>query len=189
MAAILPYDRHVDVLERNEAFDGHFEFVSTLVVYQGKGKVHPAVSKARYYSHSEVKAGDLGSVVNIPVSAYNPPVSSERRHLPRLPGGQPAQPLKEEVKINPPGNGDHGYTAAGIESGIEHLHSLGLVNNDINPKNVMLDGDRTYKWYDENVQLSVLKNDLDALAEIRAWLGDDSETFQFDGSLLFTTSY
>jgi hypothetical protein len=39
---------------------------------------------------------------------------------------------------------------------------------------------RTYEWYDENVQLSVPKNDFDALAEIRAWLGDDSETFRFD---------
>jgi len=97
--------------------------------------------------------------------------------------------------------GSYGYILVGIESGIKHIHSLGLVHNDINPKNVMLDGDRvvlidfdscrpvgdslegvgrTYEWYDENVQISVPKNDLDALAEIRAWLDDDSERFRFD---------
>lgn len=27
----------------------------------------------------------------------------------------------------------------GIESGIRHMHSLGLVHNDINPSNIMID--------------------------------------------------
>lgn len=38
----------------------------------------------------------------------------------------------------------------------------------------------TYEWCDERVQLSLPQNDLDALEEIRRWLGDDSKAFQFD---------
>ena len=97
--------------------------------------------------------------------------------------------------------GDYSGVLAGIESGIKHLHSLGLVHNDINPSNIMLDGDqaviidfgscrsigeslqgvgRTYEWYDEKVQLSIPENDLTALEEIRIWLNGDSLEFQFD---------
>lgn len=96
---------------------------------------------------------------------------------------------------------DYSYVLAGIESGIKHLHSLGLVHNDLNPSNIMLDGDnaviidfgscrtlgqdlegvgRTYEWYDEKVQQSRIENDLTALEEIRIWLGDSSQAFQFD---------
>ncbi|EPS31263.1 hypothetical protein PDE_06218 [Penicillium oxalicum 114-2] len=96
---------------------------------------------------------------------------------------------------------DYSRILPGIEDGIKHLHSLGLVHNDINPSNIMLDGDRavfidfgscrklgqslkgvgcTYEWYDEQVQQSVFENDLNALEEIRIWLGDDSRKFQFD---------
>jgi len=89
----------------------------------------------------------------------------------------------------------------GIEKGIQHLHSLGLVHNDINPSNIMLDKDvlviidfdscrpigkslnevgRTYEWYDESVQYSLPSNDLDALHEIREWLRDSgSKLFKF----------
>lgn len=96
---------------------------------------------------------------------------------------------------------DYSRILGGIESGIKHLHSLGLIHNDINPSNIMLDGEeaiiidfdscrrqgeslenvgRTYEWYDEKVQVSLPQNDLDALEEIRIWLGDDSKAFQFD---------
>ncbi|AEO56661.1 hypothetical protein MYCTH_2109153 [Thermothelomyces thermophilus ATCC 42464] len=95
---------------------------------------------------------------------------------------------------------DYSGMLAGIESGIKHLHALGLVHNDINPSNIMLDGDkaviidfgscrrageslegagRTYEWYDEQVETALPQNDLDALEEIRIWLGDDSKPFQF----------
>lgn len=95
---------------------------------------------------------------------------------------------------------DYSVVLAGVESGIRHLHSLGLVHNDINPSNIMFDGDklviidfgscrpigesmevcgRTYEWYDETVMLSLPENDLNALEEIRIWLGDDSRAFQF----------
>lgn len=95
---------------------------------------------------------------------------------------------------------DYNCVLAGIESGIRHLHSLGLVHNDINPTNIMRDGDkaiiidsgscravgesledvgRTYEWCDEKVQHAVFENDLNALEEIRIWLGDRSQAFQF----------
>lgn len=89
----------------------------------------------------------------------------------------------------------------GVEKGIVHLHSLGLIHNDINPSNIMFDEDvpviidfdscrpvgqslegvgRTFEWYDESVQYSLPSNDLDALDEIREWLGDnDMKRFKF----------
>lgn len=39
------------------------------------------------------------------------------------------------------GLGDYGHMLDGIESGLKHLHSLGLVHNDVNPSNIMSDGD------------------------------------------------
>lgn len=96
---------------------------------------------------------------------------------------------------------DYSCALAGIESGIRHLHSLGLAHNDINPANIMLDGDkaiiidfgscravgeslegvgRTYEWYDEKLQRAVFENDLHDLEEIRIWLSDRSQAFQFD---------
>jgi serine/threonine protein kinase len=96
---------------------------------------------------------------------------------------------------------DYRYVLGGLERAIRHLHSLGIIHNDINPSNVMLNGNvpviidfdscrregeslegvgRTYEWYDEGVQISLPQNDLDALKEIRIWLGDDSEEFQFE---------
>ncbi|KAJ5808584.1 hypothetical protein N7474_009853 [Penicillium riverlandense] len=75
-----------------------------------------------------------------------------------------------------------------IKAGILHLHRLGLVHNDINPVNILLDQDdspvicdfnfytpvghsldaigRTYEWYDENVQFADPRNDLDPFEEI-----------------------
>ncbi|KAJ5946084.1 hypothetical protein N7454_002923 [Penicillium verhagenii] len=88
-----------------------------------------------------------------------------------------------------------------VESGIKHLHSLGLVHNDLNSSNIMIDNDRgiiidldscrrlgeslegagrTFEWYDEKVQRSRFDNDLKALEEIRTWLGVGSQEFQFD---------
>ena len=37
---------------------------------------------------------------------------------------------------------DYSGALAGIESGIRHLYSLGLVYNNINPSNIMLDGNQ-----------------------------------------------
>lgn len=68
---------------------------------------------------------------------------------------------------------DYSCVLAGIEGGIKHLRSLGLVHNDINPSNIMIDDHRAiiidfgscrsvgeslkdvgrpYEWYDEKVQ-------------------------------------
>ncbi|KAL4935318.1 hypothetical protein BDV06DRAFT_234434 [Aspergillus oleicola] len=93
----------------------------------------------------------------------------------------------------------------GISAAIKHLHSLGLVHNDINPANIMIDGDgtlilidfdscryigeslrntdtkRTHHWHDPSVDLSLEKNDLDAFQDLQIWLaGSADEDFLFD---------
>ncbi|KAE8357034.1 kinase-like protein [Aspergillus coremiiformis] len=92
----------------------------------------------------------------------------------------------------------------GILKGIKHLHSLGLVHNDINPANIMFDerdtpvlvdfdscrkiGEslhdpktkRTHEWHDPRVETALEKNDLDAFEELRIWLvGSVGEKFLF----------
>lgn len=37
---------------------------------------------------------------------------------------------------------DHDHCLRGIQDGVNHLHMLGLVHNDLNPFNIMMDGDR-----------------------------------------------
>ena len=82
----------------------------------------------------------------------------------------------------------------GIFGAIHHLHSLGIVHNDVNPANIMLDESgllvlvdfdscrfvgeslvesrarRTHGWHDPEVKISSMENDLGAFAELRAWL-------------------
>lgn len=95
---------------------------------------------------------------------------------------------------------DYSGVLTEIKSALNHLHALGFVHNDINPTNIMLDGDkaviidfgsckrvwesledtgRTYEWYDEEVNTALPQNDLDAWEEIRIWLGASSKPFQF----------
>jgi serine/threonine protein kinase len=79
-----------------------------------------------------------------------------------------------------------------LESAIRHLHSHGLVHNDITPANIMLDANsswvlidfdscrrigesldgvkRTYGWHDPAVTTTTEQNDWDALAELKVWL-------------------
>ncbi|KNG88761.1 hypothetical protein ANOM_002816 [Aspergillus nomiae NRRL 13137] len=95
----------------------------------------------------------------------------------------------------------------GILAAIRHLHSLGLVHNDINPANIMLDEDgtfilidfdscryigeslrntetkRTRHWHDPSVDISLEKNDLDAFKDLQIWLtGPADEEFLFERS-------
>lgn len=88
--------------------------------------------------------------------------------------------------------------------GIRHLHSLNLVHNDINPANVMQDGEtgtlvlidfgscryvgeslggtaakRTHEWHDSGVDVSSTQNDLRAFAELKAWLLGSVEELQW----------
>ena len=89
----------------------------------------------------------------------------------------------------------------GIERGIRHLHSLGIIHNDINPSNIMFDGNtpviidfdscrpegydlsmvkRTYEWHDDNVKEAGPENDFTALQEVKLWLaGEANNAFQF----------
>jgi serine/threonine protein kinase len=76
----------------------------------------------------------------------------------------------------------------GIESGLHHLHGLGLIHNDINPENIMLQEDDTpviidfdacqregdmcrgagtYPWCLDDMEFSTAENDYYGLAKIR----------------------
>ncbi|KAL3481913.1 kinase-like protein [Aspergillus californicus] len=93
----------------------------------------------------------------------------------------------------------------GILAAIKHLHSLGIVHNDINPANIMIDEDgalilidldscryigeslrdtetkRTHHWHDPSVDISLEKNDFDAFKELQIWLaGSEDEVFLFE---------
>jgi serine/threonine protein kinase len=93
-------------------------------------------------------------------------------------------PQSAEIKLN--------KYLIGIKRGIDHIHSLGLVHNDINPNNIMITRDdnaviidldsclsaglplgltkRTFQWHDPNVQVSHSRNDDWAFREICTWL-------------------
>ncbi|TQN64082.1 Serine/threonine-protein kinase/endoribonuclease IRE2 [Colletotrichum shisoi] len=111
--------------------------------------------------------------------------------------------MKRKLSTTRQGLNDH-VQLDGIEAGLRHLHSLGLVHNDLTPSNIVRGGKdgnawviidfgscrykgksldnvgRTYEWHDEGVQTSLPQNDLDALNEIRLWLcGAPSNAFQF----------
>jgi serine/threonine protein kinase len=88
----------------------------------------------------------------------------------------PASFTKRKSRSIRQSTGDYRYVLERLESAIGHLHSLELIHNDINPSNLMLDGNepviidfgscrrkgaslegvgRTYEWYDEEVQISL----------------------------------
>lgn len=54
----------------------------------------------------------------------------------------PGSLMKRKLRSSRQVTKDYSCVLAGIEDGIKHLYSLGLVHNDINPSNIMLDGDR-----------------------------------------------
>lgn len=80
---------------------------------------------------------------------------------------------------------------SGIEAGIRHLHKLGLVHNDVNPSNIMIDAEDvpriidfnscqelgqplhsggTLGWFKEGAKFSEAENDNYALSKIRDYL-------------------
>ncbi|KAI5867860.1 serine/threonine kinase [Durotheca rogersii] len=83
----------------------------------------------------------------------------------------------------------------GIESGIRHMHSLGLVHNDINPSNIMIDdadrpviidfdscqheGDKlgvktgTWGWSIEGAEYAQRENDFLGLSKLKGYLESD----------------
>ncbi|OBR07336.1 Serine/threonine-protein kinase [Colletotrichum higginsianum IMI 349063] len=90
-----------------------------------------------------------------------------------------------------------------IRAGLQHLHSLGIIHNDLNPMNVMIDENdnpviidfdscrvvgaplqdvkRTYGWYNQDVGVSSESNDTEALKEIQVFLAGSSP-----GDLIFS---
>ncbi|KAG8422543.1 hypothetical protein J3459_010284 [Metarhizium acridum] len=89
-----------------------------------------------------------------------------------------------------------------LRAALSHLHSLGLVHNDLTPANIMIQNGcspviidfgsachegqpmktvkRTRGWYNENVAYAAIDNDVDALAELTTWLFGSSQDFKFD---------
>jgi serine/threonine protein kinase len=89
----------------------------------------------------------------------------------------------------------------GMKRGIDHLHALGLVHNDLSPSNIMLDErdtaiiidfgscrrigknlqgvGRTYEWYNDDVRTANPSNDSDAFAEMSAWMLGQEDKFKF----------
>ncbi|KAJ5885106.1 hypothetical protein N7495_009616 [Penicillium taxi] len=113
----------------------------------------------------------------------------------------PGALMKRALRDTREAMSDYSHILTGIESGIRHLRPSGLVHNDINPSNMMIENDRaiiidfrscrklgesledvgrTYEWYMEKLQQSFLENDFNALEEILIWLGVSSKEFQFD---------
>ncbi|KAL6811039.1 hypothetical protein GGI42DRAFT_315683 [Trichoderma sp. SZMC 28013] len=85
----------------------------------------------------------------------------------------------------------------GIESGVRHLHRLGFIHNDLNPSNIMMDGDTpviidldsceqegamlrlkagTVGWSACDSEVAERKNDLDALPKIQNYLEETRKT-------------
>ncbi|KAH6982279.1 hypothetical protein BKA56DRAFT_632339 [Ilyonectria sp. MPI-CAGE-AT-0026] len=70
----------------------------------------------------------------------------------------------------------------GIEDGVQHLHGLGLIHNDLNPSNIMMDRENaviidfdpskagTIGWQIGNSTHAMRVNDLFALSKIRGFL-------------------
>jgi serine/threonine protein kinase len=110
--------------------------------------------------------------------------------------------MKRAFKYDPKTLKSRQKVLLGIKCGLLHLHSLGLVHNDLNPSNIMLlDEDtpviidldscrwigqglqgvgRTYEWFDHRVDISTPQNDLDALEEISEWLSEkEAKKFLF----------
>ncbi|CAG8936604.1 unnamed protein product [Penicillium salamii] len=88
----------------------------------------------------------------------------------------------------------------GIAAGLDHLHSLGIVHNDINPNNIMFEGDtpviidfdsvraigcdltwvkQTDGWHNPKTMKAMPDNDITALHEMKLWLLGDVDEFQF----------
>lgn len=84
----------------------------------------------------------------------------------------------------------------GLRAGVEHLHSLGLAHNDLNPSNILIDkennpviidfdscrkfGQRlvsagTPGWMHEDYEYSERRNDEEALQRIEAWLNHQGD--------------
>lgn len=100
-----------------------------------------------------------------------------------------SQTLAQKMKKGEPLNID--LCMAGIENGVRHLHKLGFIHNDLNPSNIMMDGDDpiiidfdsskregeelgwkqgTPGWAEEGLRYADRDNDFYSLSKIRKWL-------------------
>ncbi|KAK0718732.1 kinase-like domain-containing protein [Apiosordaria backusii] len=154
---------------------------------------HPHPNVASYYGCLETQGQVSGLCFKIYVSTLAGKVNPQ--HLNKSDFLLSGRPLVDDAMR---------AQLDGVWSGIKHLHSLGLVHNDITPANIMLEEDgtwviidfdscrhvgevlrdtgakRTYGWHDPDVTVSSEKNDLDAFFELEAWLfGSSADEFLF----------
>lgn len=101
-----------------------------------------------------------------------------------------AQILKDKVPL------DRSLCFDGIEAGVRHMHDLGLVHNDLNPSNIMMDGEHpviidfdsckregsklgpkmgSHGWTIDGEEYAKRDNDFYSLCKIRAALLKDNE--------------
>ncbi|KAH8693323.1 kinase-like domain-containing protein [Phaeosphaeriaceae sp. PMI808] len=102
---------------------------------------------------------------------------------------------KYDVMLQNRRNVDVAVCMDGIRAGVEHLHSLGLAHNDLNPTNIALDakdnpiildfgsckkfGEElisagTPSWVDEDYTTSAQQHDIIAMGKIEAWLREEN---------------
>ncbi|CAI7597124.1 unnamed protein product [Penicillium palitans] len=145
-----------------------------------KNNPHPNI--AQYHGCAVVDDGSIGGI-------YFTKVNSARRNKIDF-AYERHQADRDEVN----------RWVEGIARGLKHLHRLGIVHNDINPCNIMFQGDtpviidfdsarpyghdlslvkRTHGWHDERAKVALPMNDLTALLEIQLWLSGEVDQFQF----------
>ncbi|KAI1776223.1 kinase-like domain-containing protein [Hypoxylon cercidicola] len=97
--------------------------------------------------------------------------------------------LARRLRMGKPLDTDH--CIKGIESGVHHLHKLGFINNDLNPSNIMMDGDNpiiidfdsskregeelgwkegTIGWAKEGIRYANRDNDFYGISQVRRFL-------------------
>lgn len=179
----------MEILQKNEAFkkiDGEMKFSHVQVFVRQDGILY----SGEWANHGRVSGLCFKQYTSTLLETVNP------QHLNRVAFVSSSRELvKEHMKLG----------LKGIFTAIKHLHSLGIVHNDINPANIMLDKDgrlvlndfdscryireslsntgtkRTHQWHDPSVDLSLEKNDLDDFRELNIWLDESlTEGFLFE---------
>ncbi|OKO93427.1 hypothetical protein PENSUB_12490 [Penicillium subrubescens] len=209
----------MEILQKGEAFkriDGNMKFSYVQVFAQQDGMLYSGKCVNRLDMPKTLD--DLQELKQISTEDRGPEVNTtwlavyvKTPSLLAYANGNPEKQISREVETceilrkNPHLNTAIYYGYMETHAAIKHLHSLGIVHNDINPANILLDEDgtlilndfdrcryieeslhntatkRTHHWHDSSVDISLAKNDLDAFKELTIWLnGSATEEFLFE---------